>query len=397
VAAIQEFPQFPHPTIIKELQAFLGMVNFFRRLLPRITRTLRPLTDGLRGSKKWSDKMEWSAAMDAAFAGAKQALLSSTQLAHPTVGAKLSVVVNVLVTHVGACLQQQLPGGKDRQPLGFFSKKLEAAKHKYSAFDGELFACYSGIRHFQYMLDGRHFAIFTDQKPLTYALAWVSDPWTARQSRQLSYVAEYTSDICHIAGAAKVVADTLSRPPRPITTERPPSAAACVKEPSRSQVAALQGGMSNSSTPSLPGVADVQTAVGISYHKMAANQANCPSTMQATKSSSLTVRSVQLEGASLLCDVARGITRPLMPLVDRPAVFQAIHSVAHPGICATRRMMSARFVWKGMGKDMAAMCRDCQQCQSTQAAYSSSSRHPRAGMQVFPRACGSGGSSPSFL
>jgi hypothetical protein len=43
VAAIQDFPR---PSIIKELQAFLGMVNFYRRFLPSIARTLRPLVDG---------------------------------------------------------------------------------------------------------------------------------------------------------------------------------------------------------------------------------------------------------------------------------------------------------------------------------------------------------------
>ncbi len=95
------------------------------------------------------------------------------------------MVVDASATHVGACLQQQLPGRKDWQPLGFFSKELETAQQKYSAFDRKLFACYS-------ILDGHRFAIFTDHKPLTYALARVSDPWTARQSRQLSYVAEYT-------------------------------------------------------------------------------------------------------------------------------------------------------------------------------------------------------------
>jgi hypothetical protein len=57
--------------------------------------------------------------------------------------------------------------------------------------------------------------------------------------------------------------------------------------------------------------------------RMVANQASCPST-------------VQVEGASMLCDVADGITRPLVPLADRPAVFHAIHSVAHPGIRATK-------------------------------------------------------------
>jgi hypothetical protein len=62
VATIQEFPR---PTII-ELQAFLGIVNFLRRFLPSIACTLRPLTDGLRCGRKGADKLEWSAAMDAA-------------------------------------------------------------------------------------------------------------------------------------------------------------------------------------------------------------------------------------------------------------------------------------------------------------------------------------------
>jgi hypothetical protein len=160
------------------------------------------------------------------------------------------------------------------------------------------------------MPDGRRFAIFTDHKPLTYDLARVSEPWTARQSRQLSYMAEYTSDIRHIAGAANMVADTLSRPPGNAEAERPLSAATCVKAPSESQVVALQGGKLNSSPPSLPGVAasvaDVQPATSVSFHRMAANQVSCPSTLQATKPSSLSVRTVQVEGASLLCGMARG-------------------------------------------------------------------------------------------
>jgi hypothetical protein len=101
VVAIRDFPR---PTIIKELQAFLGMVNFYRRILPSIAHTLRLLTDALRGGRKGADKLEWLAAMGAAFAGAKQALLTATHLAHPTVGAELSVVVDSSATHVGACL-----------------------------------------------------------------------------------------------------------------------------------------------------------------------------------------------------------------------------------------------------------------------------------------------------
>jgi hypothetical protein len=79
---------------------------------------------------------------------------------------------------------------------------------RYSAFDRELFACVAGIRHFRYMLEGRPFTIYTDHKPLTFALGKVSEPWTAMQSRQLSYVANFTTDIQHIPGSENIVADT---------------------------------------------------------------------------------------------------------------------------------------------------------------------------------------------
>ena len=51
-----------------------------------------------------------------------------------------------------------------------------------------------------------------DHKPLTYALSCSTDAWTAKQCRQLSYMAEFTSDIQHVPGQENVVADALSRP-----------------------------------------------------------------------------------------------------------------------------------------------------------------------------------------
>jgi transposase InsO family protein len=100
----------------------------------------------------------------------------------------------------------------------------------------------------------------------------------------------------------------------------------------------------------------------IDFAAIAAHQQSCPATLQASKSSSLRLQAVEVMGASLLCDTLTGSPRPLIPTVDRKAVFDAFHSLAHAGTRATRRLIAARAVWRGMNSDVASWVRDCQQC-----------------------------------
>ena len=64
-----------------------------------------------------------------------------------------------------------------------------------------------------------------------------------------------------------------------------------------------------------------------------------------------------------MCDVSSGHWRPLVPLTWRRRVFLAVHNLAHPGIRASRRLISARFMWKGMAADVGQWCRECEACQ----------------------------------
>jgi cleavage and polyadenylation specificity factor subunit 1 len=333
----------PPPTTVKELQVFLGLVNFYRRFLPGVAVTLRPLTDALKGNRVANDKLAWSPEMEASFRGAKAALSRARWLGHPDPAAQLALYVDTSASHIGAALHQRSGGHGAWRPLGFFSRKLEVAQAKWSAFDRELCACVEGIRHFRFILEGRSFTIYTDHKPLVGALVRVSDPWTARQCRHLAYVAEFTADIRHVSGQENVVADALSRPP-----------VSSITAPSSSNV-----------------VADL--------HGIAARQTSCPDTLQAVKSPSLQVQACEVEGVSLFCDVSTGRLRPLVPQVDRLLVFRSIHGVAHPGIRARRRMISARFLWPGMQKDIAAWCRDCVSCQRAKVT-----KQPRAPVQPIP-------------
>jgi RNase H-like domain found in reverse transcriptase/Reverse transcriptase (RNA-dependent DNA polymerase) len=179
--------QQPLPATVKQLQALLGLINFYRQFIPAAARMLKPLTDFLKGGKAGTAVVEWTADRLAAVEAAKQAVDAAVHLSHPVAGAELGLFVDASSEHVGAVLQQRRSAAAPWQPLGFFSKKLETAQTRYSAFDRELWACVAGIRHFRHMLEGRPFTIYTDHKPLTHALQRASEPWTARQCHHLSY------------------------------------------------------------------------------------------------------------------------------------------------------------------------------------------------------------------
>jgi Reverse transcriptase (RNA-dependent DNA polymerase)/RNase H-like domain found in reverse transcriptase len=107
VWAIQAFPR---PATVKDLQAFLGLFTFYRRFVAKAAAIVKPLTDALKGGKKGSTKLEWTADMATAFQLAKQALADACPLDHPSATAELSLATDASSTHVGGVLQQQRPG-----------------------------------------------------------------------------------------------------------------------------------------------------------------------------------------------------------------------------------------------------------------------------------------------
>jgi transposase InsO family protein len=93
-----------------------------------------------------------------------------------------------------------------------------------------------------------------------------------------------------------------------------------------------------------------------------ADQVKCEETADLVNSSSLEVVSVFVNGYRLLCDVSTAVPRPIVPAGWRRAVFYSVHSLAHPGVRASKRMITARFVWKKFSSDVAEWCKCCLGC-----------------------------------
>ena len=322
---VQRVRDFPHPDSARKLREFLGLVNFYHRFLPHAADLLNPLHKLLPHSTKGTKSIEWTDQARSAFLAAKNALADATLLSHPQLNAHLAIMSDASDIAVGAILQQRI--GDQWQPIAFFSRKLTATETRYSTFDRELLAIYLAIRHFRHMVEGREFAVFTDHKPLTRALSSRGTHHSPRQVRHLDFISQFTSDIRHVKGTDNPVADALSRVE----------------------------------------IHAIEPHDDIDFEAMATAQAEDQelSTLQSSSSSSLQLSGVPVPASSmtLICDLSTGVPRPVVPESFRRAVFDSLHSLSHPGVRATERLVTSRYVWPNIKSDVRKWAQSCLQCQ----------------------------------
>jgi hypothetical protein len=215
------------------------------------------------------------------------------------------------------------------------------------------------------------------------ALARLSDPRSDRQRRQLSFISEFTADIQYIAGNNNTVADTLSRPANaqhPLPTPPPtyaqvvagaaataPPSSAIVLSPLQQHAAELPEGCPAKEPEGLasavtPAPLTPPPAPFVDLEQVAAAQDSCEDCQRGRASPALRELQMQLGDRQLLVDASSGVLRPLVPTVFCRTIFAAVHNIAHPGIRATRRLVSSCFMWPGLATDVAQWCKECTHC-----------------------------------
>lgn len=196
---VDAITNYPKPNTVSELRRFLGLINFYRRFIKNAAASQAPL-HALTSAATKRDKRPITRTPEAeyAFEEAKQRLSNVSLLAHPNEGSPLVLCTDASDTAIGAALQQIQEGR--RVPLGFYSKKLSEAQKKYSTYDRELYAIYSGVKFFRHMLEGRDCIIATDHKPLTFAFDQKADKASPRQLRHLDFIGQFSTKITHLPG-----------------------------------------------------------------------------------------------------------------------------------------------------------------------------------------------------
>ena len=342
-AKVEAVKRFTAPTTVGGMLEFVGMCQFYNKYIPKANLTMAPLFAAIAGKKK-AVPLEWSTDVEQAFNKTKAALAAATLLHHPRLEALTALTTDASNLGMGAVLEQYI----DRRwvPLAFFSKKFSRAQSNYSAFDRELAAIHLAIRHFKYFLDGRPFVVFTDHKPITLAIMKRSESATPIQARWLSAISSYTTDIRHVQGKHNAVADALSR-------HLPPTDELDWDEEFAQPTFQTISAATTSATD-LPSLAQRQ-ADDHSLQEFFTNYSG-------TK---LRLAEVQLpdSASKVICEMTRAAPRPLVPESLRHAITLQLHSLAHPGIKATKRLVTDRFFWPNMAKDIQRWTSTCIPCQ----------------------------------
>ncbi|XP_058038731.1 uncharacterized protein K02A2.6-like, partial [Ahaetulla prasina] len=209
----------PVPKTKMELQAFLGLVNFYAVFLRNKATVAEPLHKLLAKTAAWS----WGKAEARAFEGVKNLLTSDSLLIQYNGTLPLVLSCDASPYGVGAVLSHRLPNGTEA-PIAYYSRTMSSTERNYSQLDKEALAIVAGVKKFHEYVFGRDFEIITDHRPLQGLLAGDRPTPVAlspRLTRWTIFLAAYSYKLLHRPGKELGHADALSRCPLPETIEDP--------------------------------------------------------------------------------------------------------------------------------------------------------------------------------
>ena len=158
---VQAILQYATPTDLKQLESFVGKLNYYGTFLPAFASACAPLNQLRCKDTPW----KWSTECAVAFDQLKQMLADKTRLVRFDPEKPIVLATDASPYGIGAVISHVLPDGSE-EPIAFASKTLSKAERGYAQVEKEGLSIVYGIRKFNQYLSGRHFTILTDHKPL---------------------------------------------------------------------------------------------------------------------------------------------------------------------------------------------------------------------------------------
>lgn len=204
IKAIQNFQE---PKSKKQVQSFLGFINFYRQYIRDLSKYTTVLSQLTKKNTEW----EWNEEQRKAFQTIKEQFLDDIVLEYPDFTREFYLATDASKTHLGAELYQLDEEGRHRT-LGFASRKLQGAEQNYYTTELELLAIVFGCTKYRNYILGYRVNVTTDHKALTFLNQ--CQLLNARLMRWAIKLQEFDLQITHVPGKDNIGADTLTRYPQ---------------------------------------------------------------------------------------------------------------------------------------------------------------------------------------
>jgi len=162
---VQGVMDWPQLTKVKDVQSFIGFVNFYQRFIQNFSKIACPLHVLTQKSKDWS----WGTAEQQAFNALKNAVTSAPTLTFPSGSSLFHLECDASNFAMGAVLSQQQEDGLFHL-IGFMSKSFSNTEWNYQIHDKEMLVIMCVLEEWRHFLEGsdQKFEIHTDHKNLSY-------------------------------------------------------------------------------------------------------------------------------------------------------------------------------------------------------------------------------------
>ncbi|KAF8755465.1 hypothetical protein RHS01_05175 [Rhizoctonia solani] len=145
---IEAVTSWPTPRTVKQVQAFLGFVNYLRRFIPNFSLVARPLHNLTKKEAPWS----WGNLEEVAFQELKSLVTRSPILIHSNLDLPYYLETDALGVAMGAILSQQGPDNR-LHPIAYMSKSFSGAEANYNTHNKELLAIIKALEEWQIFLE----------------------------------------------------------------------------------------------------------------------------------------------------------------------------------------------------------------------------------------------------
>src|SRR5258706_119495 len=162
---VHRVTEWPTPMKVKEVQSFLGFVNFYRKFICNFSNVTCPLYALTCKTQQWV----WGSPEQKAFDALKKAVTSAPVLTFPSQSGCFHLKCNTSNFATRGVLSQAQADGM-HQPITFMSKGFSDAERNYQIHDKEMLAIMHALDEWCHFLEGvtEKFKILTDHWNLTY-------------------------------------------------------------------------------------------------------------------------------------------------------------------------------------------------------------------------------------